>query len=322
MKKALIFLLALVLLLSTAACGKVEPGETEKETPEATTAQTSSPSVSLPASVDNPVTGIYIYRQTADGNFYQLEAYPNSGDTAWVTYVADIKKAATMDLAAMNYLTAAIADSGLADFNGTNLFTDGPTSTSMYISYEDGSVIAASFNGQALPEDFMAAYYKLENSFKELMQDIPEYVPAPMIMGEPNETDLEEILDIFEASGIDYPDAFAISDAPADETFGPAVGLDETEGILRGTVCQPLMSSHPFIMVIVTVEKTSQLDTVRRDFTDNPDWVRWVCVSADSAVVAEKGNSVIFLMANSSDTDTFSPAINACGWENSKTIHR
>ena len=315
MKKILLILSALLVLFTFAACGETAPEETTMQsTTQSTTAQTT-----LPTSVENPITDIYMSCQLADESFYQLEAYPAPDGKAWVTYVADIKKSAGMDPAAFNFLTLAFEESGLAEFNNVNTFSDGSAYASMYISFEDGTAVAASFYGETLPEDFMAAYGKFETSFKELMKDIPEYVPAPYVYGTPDETVLNEMLAIFDETEITYPDSFCISEIEMDDIFGITAGLENTDGVVQGTQCYPMMSSTAFSMVIVTLEDGAHAEAVREDFMDDPQWNKWVCVSADGALVASKDNMVIFLMANQNSFDIFASAIVDCGWLDAET---
>ena len=314
MKKITLILFAILILFSFAACGETAPEETAATTTEATSAQTT-----LPESVENPITDIYMSCQLADGSFRQLEAYHNPDGKALVTYVAEIKKSAGMDPAALNFLTLALKESGLSEFNNVNTFSEGTAYASMYISFEDGTILAASFYGETIPEDFMAAYTKFENSFKELMKDIPEYVPAPNIYGTPNETALNEMLAIFNATEIPYPDAFCISEIEMNDIFGDIAGLENTDGIVQGTECYPMLSSDPFSMVIVTLEDGADIEAVREDFMDDPQWNKWVCVSADSALVANKDNMVIFLMTDQVSYDIFASAIVECGWLDAET---
>ena len=312
MKKILLFLSAMLILFTFAACGGTAPEETTTEA--ATTVQTK-----VYESVENPITNIYMGCQPDGGDYFQLEAYPNPDGTAMVTYVADIKKSAHMDISVFNFLTLAFEESGLADFNNVNSFSEGSAYASVYISFENGTFVAASFNGETLPEDFMAAYRKFEDSFKELMKDVPEYVPAPNIYGAPNETVLSEMLAIFEATEITYPDSFCISEIEMDEIFGITAGLENTEGVVQGTHCYPMMSSSAFSMVIVTLDEGADAEAVREDFMDDPQWNKWVCVSADGAMVASKDNMVIFLMANQNTYDIFASAIIDCGWLDAET---
>ncbi|MBR6772260.1 MAG: hypothetical protein IKM29_02590 [Clostridia bacterium] len=314
MKKILLILSAVLVLFTFAACGGNAPEETSASTTEATTLQTT-----LPASVENPITNIYMSCQLADGSFRQLEATPIPDGKTLITYVADIKKSAGMDSSALNFLTLALEETGLSEFNNVNTFSEGSAYASMYISFEDGTILSASFYGETLPEDFMAAYGKFEASFMELMKDIPEYVPAPNVYGTPDETVLSEMLAIFDATEITYPDAFCISEIEKDDIFGITAGLENTEGIVQGTQCYPMMSSSAFSMVIVTLEDGGDIEAVREDFMDDPQWNKWVCVSADGALVANKGNMVIFLMANQNSFDVFSSAIVECGWLDAET---
>ena len=109
-------------------------------------------------------------------------------------------------------------------------------------------------------------------------------------------------------------DAFYISDVEKDEYFGTMVGLSGYEGIVDATYCGPMMSSSAYSIVIVTLEDESKADEVHRDFAANLQWNRWVCVSADAAVIAQRGNMVLCLMTGAETYRDSYNAIRFCGW--------
>ena len=315
-KKTLLALFLLTTLL-LAACGSPAPGETEATTTGATSSlQTTIPSV---APVENPVNYIEISYLLPDNTYLHLSAYPKDENTVWVEYVDDIKKAAALELAALDFLTLGVEESGFAALNGANVFEEGACSASVYVSYENGNYIGASYTCAELPGEFTAAYNKLLASFKELMADVPEYVPAPTIFGQPNQTHIDTVSQLFAQAGVDYPDAFGISDIPLDDTFAATAGLSSAEGITCGTICAPLMSPNAFSLVLVNLAPGTDAEAIREDFIDEPDWLKWVCVSADEAAVASRGDTVIFIMCSSAMAQTLFPALEACGWENVET---
>ena len=321
MKKILLILAAIIALSSFCACGTPTPEETAP-TGE-TTAQSSAEATTFPSvTVEDPVASIEMSYILEDGTHFQISVYPWEEGRVWVEYSGDEKKAASMDEAILHNLALAAEESKLNSLNNRHIYEEGGKYFSMYVSFASDTIFAASYSGANIPEDFLTAYKNLENAIKELMSDVPLYVPQPMVYGTPNEAAHAEILTIVSATGTEYPDAYMVSDVPLDENFTGITGLESTNGISSATDLSPLMSSSPFQMVIVTLEDGADATSVKADFMDNIAWNKWVCVSADGALVAQKGNLVIFLMAGQNSFDTFAAAIEECGWTGIETTLR
>jgi hypothetical protein len=131
--------------------------------------------------------------------------------------------------------------------------------------------------------------------------------------------DLEAILN---ASGMEPLDMFAISDVPKDEYFAMTLGLSGGDGIINGTSCGPVMSATAFSCVIVTLEDEGKIYDVQKDFAANVDWNKWVCVSADAAMIARKGNMVLCLVGSAELYQKTANAVMASGWTTMETLER
>lgn len=309
---------ALLLVLSLAACGGKTPEPVVPDTTEAAQPSTQAPTqaptqetqVQLPAGTPN-----YFQLSVCDeaGNYKGVSAYDDGAGKITVDYQGAIRKVTTMEPAVMDQITAALAENGLVAFNGENAYEEGMASASMYVAYDSGEYLAAGYSGK-IPQAFLDGYDAMDAWFQTLLADVPEYVPRPVVMGEVNPEALAELEAILEESGLEPLDMFSISDVPKDAFFGAAMGLSGDAGIVCGTSCSPMMSATAYSCVIATLEDTAKVEDVQKDFAENIDWNRWVCVSADSALIAQKGNMVLCLAASGELYSRTAFAIETGGW--------
>ena len=313
MNKWVSLFLALILLLSGCAAPQVSPAVTTGPAnlpPEATAPSTELP----PVTVENPVNYVMISIGDDQGNYVSLTAYENEFGEAAVEYVGEVKKVGTFDLSVLHNITAEIEKSGLGKLNGQNIYEEGPDNASLYVSFSDGSYLGAGFSGR-IPQEFTDGYRELDAFFQALTAHLPVYVPMPLVMGEVDEAALEEFLQILKVSGVEPLDMFSISQVPMDEYFTGVMGLSKTEGILGGTSCGPMMSTTAFSFVIATLAEDADPKAIAEDFRENIDWVRWVCVSADHALIARKGNMVLCLVSTGELYTKTAQGILDSGWD-------
>lgn len=311
MKKAIAMLLALVMVLSCAACGANETpdptGEPEQET-DATVPQ---------VTVDNPVTYFQMSIYYEDGTYVSLSAYDDGSGKAAVEYLGQIRKVTAMESAVLHAMVAAMESAGLEALDGANVVEDGMDSASMYVAFADESYWGANYTG-TIPQEFLDAYAKMEAWFTELLADVPEYVPQPQVMGNVDEVVLAEMLDVLNRSGLEPLDSFYISEVLADDAHG--AGLSGAEGISAIVSCGPVMSTTAYSFVIAEVEDESRIDAVRKDFEDHLEWNRWICVSASDAVIAQKGSLVVCVMGAGDLYTQTARAIEDAGWTEVETF--
>lgn len=327
MKKVLALILAFVMVLGLAACGgkASEPSQPESNN---TQPPDSNPPVDNPPD-DNPPddpgtsspnqlpSGMPSFFQLSiceeDGSYKSLTAYPDGTGTITLEYQGQIRKMASMDASVMTLIMAQFGATGLMELNGENIFEDGIISGSMYISYDSGEYFAAGYSG-TIPQTFLTGYQVMDIFFQSLLADVPEYVARPVIMGEVNAEALAELETILENSGMEPLDMFSISDVAKDEYFAMTMGLSSDAGILVGTSLAPMMSPSAFSCVIATLENQNNIASVQKDFAENIDWNKWVCVSADYAMIAKKGNMVLCLVSAAQMYEATADAIEANGW--------
>lgn len=319
MKKITALLLALLMVASLAACGgtgneTTVPTTTEPETtvPETTEAETTEPETTEGAVIE----GIEYFSLTLGENYESinsLSAYYNEDGTVAVDYMGDIRKMGNLDASVMDTIEAALETSGLIDLNGQEDYQEGEASGSMYISYGDGTMLVAGFSG-TIPEVFTTAYAAMDTCFQTITADLPEYVPEPLVIGEIAESDKAALDAILAGMTLDMPDAYMISGVAKDEYFANAVGLTSDAGIASGVSFAPMMMTSAYSLNIVTLKDGTSAETVAQDFNDTLDWLKWVCVQPDSALIATKDNQVLCLMGSEDLYNMTVSAIEAAGW--------
>lgn len=290
MKKILALTLAALLLFACTACGAEQAQPTQP-----TTEPTTVP-IELTTSVSTDRTATYVQLSISeeDGGYVALTAYEEEGK-AYVEFVSDVKKVSTFELSVLDDIAAQV-DEHLKALNDQHVYEDGLASASMYVGYSDESCMAADFTGN-IPQLFRDGYAAVESYFRQLMADVPIYVPRPIVEGEPNADALKVMEDLLVASGADPLDMFVIADVPMDEGFTAMMGLSKTDGIVNGLSCSPMMSAVAFSCMIATAENEAAVGAIAEDFAANIQWNRWVCVSATNAIVATKDNQVLCLVA-------------------------
>lgn len=324
MKRILAIFLAALMLLSLAACKPSTPtvpnaDPTDPTDPIVETPDPTEPVPTLPdVTVENPVTYLTIGYGDADGNYYTLTAYDNDEGMVYVEYMGEVKKVGTFELSVLHNLTQALEESGFAALNGQSEYNDGAAYASMYVSYQDDTMLSADYSGQ-IPDAFMTCYNKLDAFFQVLTAGLEVYVPQPVVMDDVNPDVLAAMNAILNNTGMENLDSLYISSVPMDEFFGITLGLTETEGVLSGTNCAPMMLATAYSFVIVQVSEDADKDAICQDFADHLEWNKWVCVSASNAMIARNGDMILCLMASGDLYDMTANAIEAAGWTDIET---
>ena len=163
-------------------------------------------------------------------------------------------------------------------------------------------------------------YAAMDAYFQTLVADLPAYVPQPQVMGEVDSALLETMTQILDGTGIANLDTFSISQLPLDDTFGFAAGLSGMDGITGAVSCAPMMMTTAYSLVIVTLEDETKAESVADDFENTMDWRKWVCVAPSHALLAQKDNMVLCLMANSDLFLQTQRGVEAAGWTVTKTL--
>lgn len=303
MKKITAFALAMLLVFSFAACGnnnKLDEPVTEAPT------QAPTEPVEL-------VKSLSLSIQTAEGQkFLNISDY-GDGSVA-VEMRGDIIKKANMDPSIMFEVSIALEKSGLKALNGENLTGEDPDIIcSMFIECGE-EFLMADYTG-VIPENFSVGYAVMEDCIAQLMADVPEYIPAPAESGIIADSDKAALDAILSGITLDAPDSFAISGiGPEDEAFTYSTGLSGAEGIASAVRFGPMMNTSPYSLVIVTLAEGADTSAIAKDFEDNIDWLRWVCVEPECAAVAIKDNQVLCVLGSGDLFSQTITSIQAAGW--------
>lgn len=312
MKKLISILLAVFLL---CGCTAGKPAETTLPTE-----TTQAPTIPTYAEVENPVTFLSVSMGEDYENILRMDVFYNEDGSVHVEYVGDVKKVGTFDANVMHGITEAFLQCGLTALHGQDAYGEGEANASMYVEMEDTTMYAVGFSGK-VPQAFQDGYEKLNQFFAALTENVPVYVPQPLVLGEVEEALLRPVFDILYNSGIQQLDAYTISQVVKDEYFTYTTGLSSEEGIASAVSCAPVMMTDAYSLVIVKLDG-AKADAVCADFEENLDWLKWVCVAPDKAMIAVKDDMVLCLMAVEQVFEGTAAGILKTGWTEVKTLER
>jgi len=94
-----------------------------------------------------------------------------------------------------------------------------------------------------------------------------------------------------------------ISDADALKMF---TGLDSAEGIKEVAVCESMMGSQAYSLVVVKIENADNAKKIAEAMKAGIDPRKWICVEADDIKVSAKGDVVMFIMVDSEYKESIS----------------
>lgn len=338
-KKILACLLAVVMLLSFAACdsstvenknetkkpteNKTEDPKTETpenedtkpETPDATTPEETDP----PAAEAKPINFFSMNYTAADGTMISLFAYDAEDGTAYIEIVSDVVKKTNLDVSALDTLSQAAADANVEALNEKVFGESYDAYGELYILYDDESMVTATVNGE-MPDEFADVMEAMLACMLELTADVEEYVAAPVESGEIAESDKNAIYEILGEMDLQSPDSYGIAGIAKDEYFCFVLGLSSDEGIVSGLSFAPFNGSIPFGLSIVTLEDGASTSAVAKDFEENLDWAKLVCVQPEKALIATKGNQVLLMTGSEMMYEMTAFAIEAAGWTTVTTL--
>lgn len=311
--------LALVAMLTMAACGKTSP-ETQPQTtaPQETTTETTPETTQAPVSGGTMSSFSMSMGESVDSQVY-LNAYDNADGTAYVEYAGAEKKVGQLDVAVLETIFNEAKKAQVMLLDGTEIYEEGEATASLSVGMADGTYCTANISG-TIPEEFKTAFAAMETYFQTLTADMPVYVPQAMVGEGVDAEGLAAMQQILEGANLPNADGMTIMDVPVDESFGFAMGLSKTEGITSGTSCTPMMMTNAFSLVIAELEDESKAADVLADFESSIDWRKWVCVAPSDAFLAQKGNLVLCLMASDEVYSATAKAAVDAGWTAVKAL--
>lgn len=308
--KIVSLLLALVLL---CACTQKIPVDVSTESkPDQT-----QPVESTPVETEKTEYPGLIYFSLSIGEsaeaFRYMDISLNEDGSIRADFSDTVRKVATLGAEYAQRIVQAFLSSGLPGLTGKDAYGEGEAGASMYVELSDGSMYTVGFTGE-IPEAFRTGYGAMVQAMEEILADIPEYVPQPMVMGEMEQGLLDAFLEILNNSGVQALDGFTISPVAKDEYFGFSTGLTNATGVAAAGSCVPMMMTTAYSLVIVTLEDGADAQAICKDFENNLDWRKWVCVAPSDALIAQKENMLLCLMAaDATFAGTYDGAAKA-GW--------
>ena len=306
MKKLFALLLAMLMVFSFAACGNTEdPTEPPTEAP-----------TEAPTEPVEQVHSMSIILQESADSMKMLSISDNGDGTVYVEMRGDVIKMGNLDASVMQTVSQAIETSGLKAFSGQEVSGENmDISCSMYIDCGEEAIYMIDAFG-AIPEGFAAGYATVESCIADLMKDIAEYVPAPVVMGEIAESDMNALNAIMSGLTLENPEAFGITGIATDdaEMFSYSTGLPSADGVASAVSFAPNMNASAYSLVIVTLAEGADSAAIAKAFEDNINWLKWVCVQPKSAAIAIKDNQVLCLLGSDEIFAQTVTAIDAAGW--------
>lgn len=85
--------------------------------------------------------------------------------------------------------------------------------------------------------------------------------------------------------------------------------LGTTEVLYSDSVYSaPMMSSIAYQCVVLRVEEGQDVETAKQLLLDNADPIKWVCVEAESVVVENVGDVILYIMCDNATADAIKTA--------------
>lgn len=306
-KKLIALLLAVLMIFGMAACnGEEKDGKDASSTGDEYTGE---PTLS---DEENTVSYLLInYAPTIDDDFY-LEVTCSRTDVIAEIH-GKVNKIGTIDPDVLFDIEEEMIKAGIMDMVGMDVYADGDAIGSVYMEYTDGDQMMINFSGE-VPEDFVKAYEKMEKYFTKLLKNAPDYVPEPYVEAGVDENQAKELKDILTKAALENLDKYKISAAAKDENTPSTLGLDNNEFMVSATVCESKMYDVPFNLAVIQVSSEANIAAVRADLADGLRWDKFVHVPVNAALIAQKGDLVLCLMAGDNYQAT-AKAIADCGWQ-------
>ncbi len=86
--------------------------------------------------------------------------------------------------------------------------------------------------------------------------------------------------------------------------------LNTMDNIESAVFVDPAIGSIPFSVVVIDVKDGVDVEAFKNDYLESLDLRKWVCVSAEKAVVASYGNTVVMVMSTVAIADDVYNAFN------------
>lgn len=132
----------------------------------------------------------------------------------------------------------------------------------------------------------------LEGSCEEILAKVYENADL--------DADLREAMNYYETTVI------------AEESEEYILGTTEVE-YTDSVYSAPMMTSVAYQCVLLRIAPEQDVDAAKQLLVDNANPIKWVCVEAESVVVENVGDVVLYIMADAQTTDAVKTAFLALG---------
>jgi uncharacterized lipoprotein YehR (DUF1307 family) len=303
MKKIIAMLLALVMIMSMAACGNEDTEPTSTRAFEGTITRFTMS-----------------FGENAD-NIKSMAAYATDDGKVFVEYVGDDTKVGVIDADAFDGITKAFNKTELKTLDGTGWNSYGDPIYSMHVEFSGGETLAIAYVGEISDEYkkfvdiYINGYDDMDNHFKKLTESMQILTPQPYLLCNLDLNIVNEMLNVFNSSGMSDLDSFVINDLGLDdEGFVSTSGLTSANGAVNAVCATPRLTSDPYSMAVVEFEGAVNAETIGADFEKNIDWKKWDGAEPTDALIATKDNMVLCLQAAGDMYSMTVNGLNAEGW--------
>lgn len=90
------------------------------------------------------------------------------------------------------------------------------------------------------------------------------------------------------------------------------LGTDDVE-FTEGVYSMPMMSAQAYQCVLLRLPEGADIEEAKQTLLDNADPRKWVCVEAESVIVENVGDVVLFLMSDSATGEAIKTSFLALG---------
>ncbi len=315
MNRILAALLACLMVLGLAACGK--PSTSEDSNTLASPITTLS--VSYGENMDD-MLNLNLIPAEEEGKFL-LSLIEGNDMTRGI-----------VDSTLMDTLSKIYTETDLSDLNEQNEYGTGDAVAALDVTFADDSFFSCSFGGDKIPEKLSKTLASMKDAVMKATETMEPYRAAVAYDESVNADDKAVLEALFahlsnlaleNTAGMNMPAgdeyAFAIGIDTENEEF-KAVAETVSAAAANTTVVQNMMSTVPHHLVLFTLNDGADAEALQKTLLDNAGWRKWVCVDPDLALTATKDNYVLFALTLADINAELTPALEAEGWTVTNTV--
>lgn len=314
MNRILAALLACLMVLGLAACGK--PSSSENNTPA------------------NPITTVSVSRgETMEDmvNFNLIPAEEEGKFLLSLMHGSEMTRG-TVDSTLLDTLSQIFNEADLADLNEQNEYGDGDATAALDVTFADDTFFSCSFGGDKIPEKLSTTLASMQEAVEKAAETMEPYRAAVQYDDSVNADAKSALEAIFAHLNNLALENTAAMDVPAGKEYAFAIGINTENEAFQSvadtisaaaantTVVQNMMSTVPHHLVLFQLNEGADAEALQKTLLDNAGWRKWVCVDPDLALTATKDNYVLFGLTLADINAELTPALEAEGWTITNTL--